>query len=106
MGAKSLLRVGYLAMVAQGLLSVVLPERAIKLGTLSWRAGFENVGELEPREWYVEVTRVLGVGMLAAGATGLLLTSDEDAEDAEESDVSLDEDEDDGPVAVEIEDDE
>ena len=117
MGLKSLLRLGYAGMVVQGLLSVFLPRKAIKLATTGWRAGFENVEELEPREWYVEMTKVLGVGMLAAGLTGLLVSRAEkegadraqaafDAaseSDAEEADGD---DDDDGPVTVDIEDDE
>jgi hypothetical protein len=114
MGVKSLLRVGYLLMVVQGLLSVFVPKKAIKLATTGWRAGFENVEELEPREWYIEVTKVLGVGMLAAGLTGLLVTSAEksagDAARAEfeaENDAFDDDDDDDddgGPVTVDVED--
>ncbi|MFC7133863.1 MULTISPECIES: hypothetical protein [Salinibaculum] len=119
MGFKSLLRLGYAGMVVQGLLSVFLPRKAIKLATTGWRAGFENVEELEPREWYVEMTKVLGVGMLAAGLTGLLVSRAEkegadraqaefeaagesEAEEASEDD----DDDDDGPVTVDIEDDE
>jgi len=116
MGVKSLLRVGYVLMVVQGLLSVFVPKKAIKLVTAGWRAGFENVDDLEPREWYVELTKVLGVGLLAAGLTGLLASSAEksgrDAAHAEmeaDSDVEThddqsDDDDDDGPVTVDIED--
>jgi len=124
MGIKSLLRVGYVVMVVQGLLSVLVPKKAIKLGTVGWRAGFENVDDLEPRDWYVEVTEVLGVGMLAAGLTGLLVTQaenrgaaatveDDDEDDDtefdfedESDDEDDDDDDDDGPVTVDIEDDE
>jgi hypothetical protein len=118
MGIKSLLRVGYVVMVVQGLLSVLVPKKAIKLGTVGWRAGYENVGDLEPRDWYVEVTRVLGVGMLAAGLTGLLVTEAENrgaastveeegaADEFDFEEDTEDEDDDDGPVTVDIEDDE
>jgi hypothetical protein len=120
MGIKSLLRVGYLLLVVQGLLSVFLPKKALKLATAGWRAGFENVDELEPREWYVEVTKITGVGMLAAGLTGLLVTSAETAEkerskaaaeataerdsetETDESDDEGDEDDDGGPVSIDI----
>jgi hypothetical protein len=117
MGLKSLLRVGYLLLVVQGLLSVFLPKKALKFATAGWRVGFENVDELEPREWYVEVTKITGVGMLAAGLTGLLVTSAENAEkerskiaaeaeaerDSEtETDESDDEDDDGGPVSIDI----
>ncbi|WP_302080390.1 hypothetical protein [Salinibaculum rarum] len=122
MGMKSLLRVGYLMMVVQGLLSVFLPKKALKLATAGWRVGFENVDELEPREWYVEVTKIAGVGMLAGGLTGLLVTSAENAEkerskaqmaagesaSEHDSDADTDESDDDdgGPVTIDIDDDE
>jgi hypothetical protein len=117
MAAKSLLRVGYLLMVVQGLLSVFVPEKAIKLANAGWLAAYENPEDLEPREWYVKMTKIAGVGMLAAGLTGLLVTGAENAEkerskadlDAAkaeyESDESAeDDDDDDGPVTVDIED--
>ena len=118
MGAKSLRRVGYLLMVVQGLLSVFVPKKAIKLANVGWLAAFENPEDLEPREWYVEVTKITGVGLLAAGLTGLLVTGAEQAqqeqsqadldaakaeyesENADESDES--DDDDDGPVTVDI----
>ncbi len=119
MGIQSLLRVGYLLLVVQGLLSVFVPKKALKLATARWRAGFENVEELEPREWYVEVTKISGVGMLAAGLTGLLVTSAENAEkerskaakaeyeqeNEDESEDLDDEDDDDGPVTIDIDND-
>jgi len=115
MGAKSLLRVGYLLMVVQGLLSVFVPEKAIKLANVGWLAAYENPEDLEPREWYVEVTKVAGVGLLAAGLTGLLVTGAENAEkerskaaldaaNAEYEDEDGDSDDDDGPVTVDIDD--
>ncbi len=119
MGLKSMFRVGYLLMIGQGLLSVFAPKKAIRAATLSWQLGFENVDELEPREWYVEQTRILGVGMLAAGLTGLLVSDAETAEreraaaeadttaaaeDAAETDASVtdDDDDDDGPVTIDV----
>jgi hypothetical protein len=116
MAAKSLLRVGYVLMIVQGLLSVFVPKKAIKLANVGWLAAYENPDELEPREWYVDLTKITGVGMLAAGLTGLLVTSAESARkdpskadldaakpeygsDGEETD---DDDDDDGPVTVDI----
>jgi hypothetical protein len=74
--------VGYLWFVIHGTFSLLAPRKAIKMATMGWRAGFENVDELEPREWYVRMTRALGVGMLAAGIAGLLF---EKAGESEES---------------------
>ena len=118
MAAKSLLRVGYLLMVVQGLLSVFVPKKAIKLANVGWLAAYENPEDLEPREWYVDVTKITGVGLLAAGLTGLLVSSAESAEKAR-SNAELDaakaeyekssddgasdaDDDDDGPVTVDI----
>ena len=83
---RPLLRFGYAMMVVQGLLSALVPRQAIKLATSAWRCSFENVGELEPREWYVETTKVLGIGMLTAGLAGLLVTRPESEGEIEESD--------------------
>jgi hypothetical protein len=114
MGAKSLLRVGYVLMVVQGLLSVFVPKKAIKLANVGWTAAYENPDDLEPRDWYVEVTKITGVGLLAAGLTGLLVSSAENAEkersnadmDAAKAEFESDEsdDDDDGPVTVDIDD--
>jgi hypothetical protein len=83
MSLKPLLKIGYALLVVQGALSVLAPKKAISLATSGWRMGFEHVGDLEPREWYVEFTRVTGVGMLAAGLTGLLVTAARDGADSE-----------------------
>ncbi|MEF8783511.1 MAG: hypothetical protein V5A39_11300 [Haloarculaceae archaeon] len=101
MTCKLPLKLGYGLLAVQGLLSVLAPRKSIALATTAWRAGFENVGDLEPREWYVEVTRVLGVGMLVAGLTGLLVSAsgdDGEAEGADEPEI----DDSDGPVQVDI----
>lgn len=74
--------VGYLWFVIQGAFSLLAPRKAIKMATMGWRAGFENVEELEPRDWYITMTRALGIGMLAAGVAGLLF---EKAGESEES---------------------
>jgi hypothetical protein len=80
------LKLGYGWFVLQGLLAALAPRKAIVFATGAWRLGFENVGDLEPREWYVRATRAVGVGLLAAGLTGLLLVGPDD----------------DGPVRVDI----
>lgn len=102
----SKLKVGYALLAVQGLLSVLAPHRAIALATTAWRAGFENVGGLEPRGWYVEVTRVLGVGMVVAGLTGLLVDAagdDADSTGDGESGVDAEEPADsDGPIRVDV----
>jgi hypothetical protein len=103
MRSKQPLKIGYVLFVLQGLLSVLAPRRAIAVATAAWRLGFENVGDLEPREWYVELTRTLGVGLLVAGLTGLALSSreDDEADDGSGDDASDHEDAD-GPARVDV----
>jgi hypothetical protein len=102
MRVKPPLKIGYALFVVQGLLALLAPRRAIAVGTAAWRLGFENVGDLEPREWYVELTRVLGVGFLVAGLTGLALSSREDGEPDDGSRDDASDGEDDGPVRVDV----
>ena len=77
------------------------------LVTAAWRLGFENVGDLQPREWYVDATRAAGVGLLVAGLTGLVLVDDEGSSDAEGSpkdvtETDADDEGSNGPVRVDI----
>jgi hypothetical protein len=96
------LKLGYGWLVLQGLLAALAPRKAIVFATGAWRLGFENVGDLEPREWYVRATRAVGVGLLAAGLTGLLLVG-RDRDEAEPSDTASEgTPDDDGPVRVDI----
>lgn len=43
-------KAGYAWLATQGLFSLIAPRRAITMATMGWRAGFENVEELESRE--------------------------------------------------------
>lgn len=91
---SKLLRVGYAVVALKGLFSAVAPRLALRLD-LKWLSlGLKNVSELEPREWYVTAVRATGVGMLAAGGVGLLLTGDDEAspEDVEPIDIAPDDD--------------
>ncbi|MBX0347864.1 hypothetical protein EGH26_06570 [Halomicroarcula pellucida] len=83
---RRLLPLSYAWMVGQGLLAVFLPRQAIKLNAKFLLSGYENPGDLEPKDWYVRATRIAGVGMLVTGLTGLLageLDADEDVEPVE-----------------------
>jgi hypothetical protein len=95
-------------MAVQGLLAVVAPRVSISMNSRFMLPGFENPGDLEPRDWYVRSTRVFGIGMAVAGAVGLLTEADDgvalagDADDdADESEADADE-----PVTIENERDE
>ncbi len=71
-------------MALNGLLAVVLPKQALRLNARLLLGGYENPGDLEPKEWYVQSTRVAGVGMLVTGLVGLLVggvEADEDGDD-------------------------
>lgn len=92
------LPIGYAWMVVQGLLAVFLPKQAIKLNARLLLWGYENPGDLEPKEWYVRSTRITGLGMLVTGLTGLLA-----GELVESADDDVDESEaDDDPVELDI----
>ena len=66
-------KLGYGWLLAQGLLAAVAPRVSIRLNLKLAGMGFENVDEVEPRDWYVRAVRATGVGMVATGGIGLLL---------------------------------
>ncbi|WP_256297704.1 hypothetical protein [Haloarchaeobius salinus] len=110
LGSPKLRKAIAAATAAQGLLSLLFPKRMAKLGSrLLLGASHENTGELEPRDWYVDSTRASGLGMLVGGLFGYILADRADdkaaaaaaVEDAEAGDREAD-DEDDGPVMVDI----
>lgn len=113
LGSPKLRKVIAAATAAQGLLSLLFPKRMAKLGTrLLLGASYENTGELEPRDWYVDSTRASGLGMLVGGLFGYILADraddkaagavEEPDEDEDEAETPDDDDEDDGPVMVDI----
>ena len=81
-------RVGYGWIALQGLLAALLPKQLVRLSTRLSLCGFENPEELEPKPWYLDAVRAAGVGLLAAGLTGLLLERGED--DTDEPAVDID----------------
>ncbi|MFW6458911.1 MAG: hypothetical protein ACOCY6_05840 [Halodesulfurarchaeum sp.] len=66
-------RAGYGWIVLQGLLAALLPKQLVGLSTRLSLCGFENADQLEPKPWYVTAVRATGVGLIAAGLTGLVL---------------------------------
>lgn len=90
---SKVLKVVYAAVAVKGLLSALAPRLAVKLNLKLWALSLKNTADLEPRDWYVTATRAAGVGMLAAGGVGLLLTGDDDGaapEDTTETDSTVD----------------
>jgi hypothetical protein len=104
---RRLLPLGYAWMVLQGLLAIVLPRQTLKLNAKVLLRGYENPGDLEPKEWYVRSTRITGLGMLVTGLTGLLAGQVVDANaeaDADGESDTADEETDgtDDPVELDI----
>jgi hypothetical protein len=81
-------RASYGWLVVQGLVAAAVPERSIGLKLRLLGTGVENVGDLEPKAWYVRSVRAAGIGMIAAGVAGLSLernaASDETTTEPEE----------------------
>ncbi|MFB6074425.1 MAG: hypothetical protein ABEJ89_05390 [Haloarculaceae archaeon] len=98
MARKRFLPVAYGWLLVQGLIAALAPRRSIDLNNRLLLCSFENPGDLEPKPWYVRMTRVAGVGMVAAGLAGLLtvvgdgdVRDDEDGPAAEPITVDVDE---------------
>ncbi|MUV89470.1 hypothetical protein GJ629_05805 [Halapricum sp. CBA1109] len=93
--SSKLLKLVYGAVAVKGLFTAIAPKTSLKLNLSALGLSLENVSELEPREWYVDAVRATGVGMLAAGGVGLLLTGDDESEneadDVDPIDISPDE---------------
>ncbi|WP_435344575.1 hypothetical protein [Haloarchaeobius sp. HRN-SO-5] len=116
LGSAKLRKVIAAATATQGLLSLLFPRRMAKLGSrVMLGASYENTGELEPREWYVDSTRASGLGMLVGGLFGYILAdraadraertrAEEEEEEEEEAELDLSDEDDDGPVVVDIDD--
>jgi hypothetical protein len=80
--SSKLLKVVYGAVAVKGLFTALAPKTSLKLNLSALSLSLKNVSELQPREWYVDAVRATGVGMLAAGGVGLLLTGrDDESED-------------------------
>lgn len=83
--SKKLQKAVYAVVAVKGLFTALAPRQSLKVATSGWRLGLKNVGELEPREWYVTAIRATGVGMLAAGGVGLLLTGEDETVEGDEA---------------------
>lgn len=84
-------RLGYAWLVLNGVFYVLAPRLALKLTAKMWLLGFENVGELEPRDWYATSIRAAGVGMVAAGIAGLLLEREPAVADEDDTEDEFEE---------------
>ncbi|MEF8774162.1 MAG: hypothetical protein V5A23_07105 [Halobacteriales archaeon] len=61
--------------IAQGLLTAVVPRINVAMFRKMLSKNFENVGDIRAKPPYLRQLRAMGVGMAAAGITGLLLES-------------------------------
>lgn len=64
---------GAALVLAQGVVTAVAPQLSIRLIKRIVGKNFENAGELEAKPAYLRQLRAIGVGMVAAGGTDLLL---------------------------------
>lgn len=66
-------RAGYASLALSGVLHALAPRLALRLAARTWLTGFENTGDVEPKDWFATAMRAAGVGMAAAGLAGFLL---------------------------------
>ena len=59
--------------LVQGLLTALAPQLSVRFVKRMVGKNFDNAGELEAKPTYLRQLRALGVGMIAAGGTTLLL---------------------------------
>lgn len=91
MGLGKLRKLWYGFLLVYGLAAAVAPRTVARLAVRVGLPGFENTGELAPTDWYARGVRASGVGMLAAGGTGLLLEARaEEAAAGDEDDAAAD----------------
>lgn len=76
---------GTALLLLQGLVTAVRPQLSVRVTREMLGKSFENASELEPRPRYLRGLRAVGVGLVAAAGTGLLL------EGRDETDGSRDE---------------
>jgi hypothetical protein len=79
---RDLRRFGYAVTALEGLLLAAAPSLALAVGRRLLALSFEGTDDLTARPWYRTQTRATGVGLLAAGLTGLALEGAGDDADA------------------------
>lgn len=80
--------------VVHGLVTMLFPQVSIKFIKKMIGKNFENADELEAKPVYIRQLRAVGVGMVAAGGTDLLLQGlQEDSSEATETDQTDGDDE-------------
>ncbi|WP_136717944.1 hypothetical protein [Halorientalis salina] len=72
-------RASYGWLLVQGLAAALAPKRSIETNLKLWGVPFENVDAVEPKSWYVDSTRAVGIGMIATGVAGLLFEREDES---------------------------
>jgi len=71
---------GSALILLQGAVTALFPRASVRLTKRMIGKNFDNASELEAKPGYVRQLRAIGVGMIAAGGTGLLLEDTEELE--------------------------
>lgn len=82
---------GSALILLQGVVTALFPQASVRLTKKMIGKNFDNASELDAKPAYVRQLRAIGVGMIAAGGTGLLLEDTEELE-AELADAAETED--------------
>jgi hypothetical protein len=71
---------GSALILLQGVVTALFPQASVRLTKKMIGKNFDNASELEAKPAYIRQLRAIGVGMIAAGGTGLLLEDTEELE--------------------------
>jgi len=71
---------GSVLILLQGVVTVLFPQASVRLTKKMIGKNFDNAAELEANPAYLQQLRAIGVGMIAAGGTSLLLQNAENAD--------------------------
>lgn len=78
---------GSVLILLQGVVTVLFPQASVRLTKKMIGKNFDNASELEANPAYLQQLRAIGVGMIAAAGTDLLLQNVEKS-DAERSEFA------------------
>lgn len=71
---------GAALVLVQGVVTALFPQASVGITKRMIGKNFDNASDLEPTSAYLRQLRAIGVGMIAAGGTSLLLESAEKSE--------------------------
>lgn len=92
MDMKACRKFGAAFVLVQGLLTALFPQLSVKFLKRMLGKNFDNVSELDAKPSYLRQLRAIGVGMVAAGGTDLLLQSVAEGETGDTSEPTADDD--------------